>query len=60
MSKSENIIKYNVIIILISVAGFMAFLDSNQMNIKDPKTNKVYQDMTQPLSHYFVASSHNT
>jgi len=23
-------------------------------------TNQIYQDMTQPLSHYFIASSHNT
>lgn len=44
----------------LGLTGFMGFLDSEQMNIKDPKTNKVYQDMTQPLSHYFVASSHNT
>lgn len=25
-----------------------------------PAHDKVYQDMTQPMTHYFIASSHNT
>lgn len=26
----------------------------------DPNRAVLYQDMTQPLEHYFIASSHNT
>lgn len=40
--------------------GFAAFLDSQDNDAFDPAHAKVYQDMTQPLTHYFVASSHNT
>ena len=38
---------------------FMVFSDSNY--IKDVKLKEqVYQDMTQPLCHYWINSSHNT
>ncbi|KAJ9579947.1 hypothetical protein L9F63_004420, partial [Diploptera punctata] len=39
---------------------FMDFLFSKQNEIWDPKYDDVYQDMTKPLSHYWIASSHNT
>ncbi|PSN29961.1 1-phosphatidylinositol 4 [Blattella germanica] len=39
---------------------FMDFLFSKQNEIWDPKYDLVHQDMTKPLSHYWIASSHNT
>uniref|UniRef100_A0A8C6ZKM6 Phosphoinositide phospholipase C n=1 Tax=Nothoprocta perdicaria TaxID=30464 RepID=A0A8C6ZKM6_NOTPE len=40
--------------------GFLMYLLSEDGNIFNPSHSKVYQDMTQPLSHYLVSSSHNT
>ncbi|XP_015136604.1 1-phosphatidylinositol 4,5-bisphosphate phosphodiesterase delta-1 isoform X1 [Gallus gallus] len=40
--------------------GFLMYLLSDDGNIFNTSHRKVYQDMTQPLSHYFVSSSHNT
>ncbi|KAM6338674.1 1-phosphatidylinositol 4,5-bisphosphate phosphodiesterase delta-1 [Podargus strigoides] len=40
--------------------GFLMYLLSDDGNIFNFSHRKVYQDMTQPLSHYFVSSSHNT
>nr|XP_005297184.1 1-phosphatidylinositol 4,5-bisphosphate phosphodiesterase delta-1 isoform X1 [Chrysemys picta bellii] len=40
--------------------GFLMYLLSAEGNIFNSSHCKVYQDMTQPLSHYFVSSSHNT
>uniref|UniRef100_A0A8D0GVC4 Phosphoinositide phospholipase C n=1 Tax=Sphenodon punctatus TaxID=8508 RepID=A0A8D0GVC4_SPHPU len=40
--------------------GFLMYLLSADGNLFNKAHNKVYQDMTQPLSHYFVSSSHNT
>ena len=37
---------------------FMMFSDYN--SIVNPRSKLVYQDMGQPLSHYWIASSHNT
>jgi hypothetical protein len=45
---------------LLSFGGFQALMASERMNIKKPVCRKVYQDMTHPLSHYFISSSHNT
>jgi len=44
------------------VSGFANFLCSPKYNsILDPEKSKtVYQDMSQPMSHYWIASSHNT
>lgn len=40
--------------------GFMMYLLSAEGDIFNECHRKVYQDMTQPLSHYFISSSHNT
>ncbi|XP_075068291.1 1-phosphatidylinositol 4,5-bisphosphate phosphodiesterase delta-1 isoform X2 [Mixophyes fleayi] len=40
--------------------GFLIYLLSDDGNIFNPAHSKVYQDMKQPLSHYFISSSHNT
>ncbi len=42
------------------LAGFTAYLLSEECELFDPEHRVVCQDMTQPLTHYFVASSHNT
>ncbi|XP_039267113.2 inactive phospholipase C-like protein 1 isoform X1 [Styela clava] len=42
------------------IDGFTKYLMSRECNIFDPAHAKVCQDMTQPLSHYYIASSHNT
>lgn len=40
--------------------GFLLYLLSDYGNIFDVAHKKVYQDMTKPLSQYFISSSHNT
>ncbi|KAJ7322117.1 hypothetical protein JRQ81_018404 [Phrynocephalus forsythii] len=40
--------------------GFQMYLLSADGNVFDQTHNRVYQDMTQPLSHYYISSSHNT
>ncbi|KAM8946631.1 1-phosphatidylinositol 4,5-bisphosphate phosphodiesterase delta-3 [Pelodytes ibericus] len=40
--------------------GFMMYLLSAEGDIFNQEHRRVYQDMTQPLSHYFISSSHNT
>jgi len=41
--------------------GFSKFLTSPKYNnVFNPKHAIVYQDMTQPFAHYYIASSHNT
>ncbi|XP_059489127.1 1-phosphatidylinositol 4,5-bisphosphate phosphodiesterase delta-4-like isoform X2 [Neocloeon triangulifer] len=44
-----------------SVIGFTNMLLSDEFQLCNPMhLNEVYQDMTQPLSHYYIAASHNT
>ncbi|XP_028404786.1 LOW QUALITY PROTEIN: 1-phosphatidylinositol 4,5-bisphosphate phosphodiesterase eta-2-like [Dendronephthya gigantea] len=45
---------------VLSVDGFAGYLLSKEGNIFNEKHDTYYQDLTQPLSHYFISSSHNT
>lgn len=40
--------------------GFMMYLLSPESDIFNQAHASIYQDMNQPLSHYFISSSHNT
>ncbi|XP_062385367.1 1-phosphatidylinositol 4,5-bisphosphate phosphodiesterase delta-1b isoform X2 [Sardina pilchardus] len=40
--------------------GFLLYLHKPEGLILNPSHKGVYQDMTQPLNHYFISSSHNT
>ena len=40
--------------------SLFSFLRSKDNPVIDPEHETVYQDMTRPLSHYFINSSHNT
>ncbi|KAK3912705.1 1-phosphatidylinositol 4,5-bisphosphate phosphodiesterase delta-3-A [Frankliniella fusca] len=40
--------------------GFQHMLGSEQFQLRNVAHNTVYQDMTQPLSSYYIATSHNT
>lgn len=54
--KAENILPtYNL-----TTFGFTNFLLSDDHHIMDRRCKGIYQDMRQPLSHYFIATSHNT
>ncbi|CAH1249762.1 PLCD3 [Branchiostoma lanceolatum] len=44
----------------LSLQGFTLYLESKDGDIYNHAHDQEYQDMTQPLSHYFIASSHNT
>ncbi|CAJ1078728.1 1-phosphatidylinositol 4%2C5-bisphosphate phosphodiesterase delta-4 [Xyrichtys novacula] len=43
-----------------SFDGFQMYLCSQEGSIFKPELRGLYQDMSQPLSHYFISSSHNT
>ncbi|XP_037136759.1 1-phosphatidylinositol 4,5-bisphosphate phosphodiesterase delta-4 [Syngnathus acus] len=43
-----------------SLDGFQMYLCSPEGSIFKPDRLGLYQDMSQPLSHYFISSSHNT
>uniref|UniRef100_A0A3P8WIF6 Phosphoinositide phospholipase C n=1 Tax=Cynoglossus semilaevis TaxID=244447 RepID=A0A3P8WIF6_CYNSE len=43
-----------------SLDGFQMYLCSQESSIFDPGRQVLHQDMEQPLSHYFISSSHNT
>ncbi|XP_015207508.2 1-phosphatidylinositol 4,5-bisphosphate phosphodiesterase zeta-1 isoform X6 [Lepisosteus oculatus] len=40
--------------------GFLRFMESKDCSIFNKEHTTVYQDMEQPLCHYFISSSHNT
>ncbi|XP_015260383.1 PREDICTED: 1-phosphatidylinositol 4,5-bisphosphate phosphodiesterase delta-1-like isoform X1 [Cyprinodon variegatus] len=40
--------------------GFLMYLNHDEGSILNPAHTRVYQDMSQPLNHYFISSSHNT
>ncbi|KAG5202406.1 hypothetical protein JEQ12_003796 [Ovis aries] len=42
------------------IDGFTNYTRSPAGDIFNPEHRRVHQDMTQPLSHYFITSSHNT
>lgn len=42
------------------LTGFTKYLLSEDCDIFSPRHRVVCQDMTQPLTHYFISSSHNT
>lgn len=43
-----------------TIDGFLMYLLSTDGNVFNQSHSRVYQDMTKPLSHYYVSSSHNT
>uniref|UniRef100_A0A672I527 Phosphoinositide phospholipase C n=1 Tax=Salarias fasciatus TaxID=181472 RepID=A0A672I527_SALFA len=45
---------------LLSKDGFLMYLHNADTMVLNPKHKEVYQDMSQPLNHYFISSSHNT
>lgn len=45
---------------VLGIDGFTNFMRSPAGDIFNPDHNQVNQDMTQPLSNYFIATSHNT
>nr|XP_033773399.1 1-phosphatidylinositol 4,5-bisphosphate phosphodiesterase delta-3 isoform X2 [Geotrypetes seraphini]XP_033773400.1 1-phosphatidylinositol 4,5-bisphosphate phosphodiesterase delta-3 isoform X2 [Geotrypetes seraphini] len=45
---------------LMTLDGFIMYLLSPEGNIFNSDHARVYQDMHQPLSHYFISTSHNT
>ena len=44
----------------LSLDGFTHYLMSPDCHIFDPEQKTVWQDMNQPLSHYYINASHNT
>ncbi|XP_054857403.1 1-phosphatidylinositol 4,5-bisphosphate phosphodiesterase eta-2 [Eublepharis macularius] len=44
----------------LGIDGFTNYMRSPAGDIFNPEHNQVNQDMTHPLSHYFITSSHNT
>ena len=52
--------KVNMENIQISYVMFSSLFTSAQNDLFLPEKEALYQDMTHPLSHYFIASSHNT
>ncbi|XP_041931642.1 LOW QUALITY PROTEIN: inactive phospholipase C-like protein 2 [Alosa sapidissima] len=44
----------------LSLSGFTRFLDSSECCVFDPLHVAVCEDMSRPLPHYYISSSHNT
>ncbi|XP_065810819.1 1-phosphatidylinositol 4,5-bisphosphate phosphodiesterase eta-2 [Labrus bergylta] len=45
---------------VLGIDGFTNFMRSPAGDIFNPEHNQVNQDMTQPLTNYFISTSHNT
>ncbi|XP_042370526.1 1-phosphatidylinositol 4,5-bisphosphate phosphodiesterase delta-1-like, partial [Plectropomus leopardus] len=45
---------------LLSKDGFLMYMHNPDALVFNPDHRDVYQDMSQPLNHYFISSSHNT
>ncbi|KAJ8253784.1 hypothetical protein COCON_G00203960 [Conger conger] len=45
---------------LMTQNGFTMYMLSQENDVFSPSHAEVYQDMSQPLAHYFISSSHNT
>ncbi|XP_008111435.1 1-phosphatidylinositol 4,5-bisphosphate phosphodiesterase delta-3 isoform X1 [Anolis carolinensis] len=45
---------------LMMLDGFMMYLLSSAGDVLNQNHTEIYQDMSQPLCHYFISSSHNT
>uniref|UniRef100_A0A8C9YWT5 Phosphoinositide phospholipase C n=1 Tax=Sander lucioperca TaxID=283035 RepID=A0A8C9YWT5_SANLU len=45
---------------LLSKDGFLMYMHHPDALVLNPDHREVYQDMSQPLNHYFISSSHNT
>ncbi|XP_075894792.1 1-phosphatidylinositol 4,5-bisphosphate phosphodiesterase delta-3-A [Nelusetta ayraudi] len=46
--------------LFMSQNGFTMYMLSQENNVVNPEHTRVHQDMSRPLSHYFISSSHNT
>ncbi|XP_028301914.1 1-phosphatidylinositol 4,5-bisphosphate phosphodiesterase eta-2 [Gouania willdenowi] len=46
--------------LVLGIDGFTNYLRSPAGDIFNPEHNQVNQDMTQPLTNYFISTSHNT
>ncbi|XP_053327328.1 1-phosphatidylinositol 4,5-bisphosphate phosphodiesterase delta-4 [Spea bombifrons] len=44
----------------LSIDGFLNYLCSSEGSVFDVAHEQIFHDMTQPLCHYFISSSHNT
>lgn len=47
-------------VLFFTTLEFIDFLFTKENSIWNEACSNVYQDMTQPLNHYWIASSHNT
>lgn len=45
---------------VLGTGGFYRYIIGEDNTLVNPRHTEVYQDMQQPLSHYYVDSSHNT
>lgn len=54
------IIDLSILLDRITVNGLTRYLLSDDNLLMMPNRVEMYEDMTQPLSHYFINSSHNT